>query len=60
MGLNISLSGLDDGWLRSKFQLLSPQQKSAVATYLEFLAQDVNSEYSRSAIERDLIEFWNK
>ncbi|MCC5851107.1 MAG: hypothetical protein JJU29_23705 [Verrucomicrobia bacterium] len=59
-GLDISLSGLVDEWRRSKFLMLSPQQKSAVATYLEFLAEDVNSQYSRPAIERDLSEFWHQ
>lgn len=57
MGLDISLSGLDD-WSRSKYSLLSPTQKAAVARFLEFLAEDVDSEFSRPAIERDLIEFW--
>jgi hypothetical protein len=57
MGLDISLSNLND-WKRSKFSLLTPAQKAAVAKFLEFLSEDVASEFSRSAIERDLIEFW--
>lgn len=57
MGLDISLSGLDD-WSRSKFALLSPQQKSAVAIFIKFLAEDVDSEFSRASIERDLTEYW--
>ena len=57
MGLDIGLSGLDD-WSRSKFSLLSPTEEAAVARFLEFLAEDVDSEFSRPAIERDLIEFW--
>ncbi len=57
MGLDIGLSGLDD-WSRSKFSLLSATQKAAVARFLEFLAEDVDSEFSRPTIERDLIEFW--
>lgn len=57
MGLDISLSGLDD-WKRSKFTLLSPTEKAAVAKFLGFLAEDVDSEFSRPAIERDLEEFW--
>ena len=57
MGLDISLSNLDD-WQRSKFSLLSPAQKVAVANFLEFLSEDVDSDFSRPAIERDLIEFW--
>lgn len=57
MGLDISLSGLND-WSRSKFLLLSTQEKKAVASYLEFLAEDADSEFARPAIENDLIEFW--
>lgn len=57
MGLDISLSGLN-GWSRSKFSLLSTQEKAAVANYLEFLAEDVDAEYTRPAIEKDLIEYW--
>lgn len=57
MGLDISLSDLDN-WKRSKFSLLSPEQKVAVGNFLEFLSEDVDSEFSRPAIQRDLIEFW--
>ncbi|MBL9117721.1 MAG: hypothetical protein JNJ83_22125 [Verrucomicrobiaceae bacterium] len=57
MGLDIRLSELDD-LRRSQFSLLSPTQKSAVARFLEFLSEDVDSEFSRPAIERDLIEYW--
>ena len=57
MGLDISLSDFDD-WKRSKFSLLSPEQKAAVAKFLEFLAEDVDSEFSRPAIERGLTDFW--
>jgi len=56
-GLDASLSDLDD-WKRSKFSLLSPVEKTAVAKFLKFLAEDVDSEFSRDAIERDLMEFW--
>jgi hypothetical protein len=57
MGLDISLSGIDD-WKRSKFSLLSPNQKEAVAEFLQFLAEDADSEYSRPEIEKDLCSFW--
>ena len=57
MGLDIGLSDLDD-WERSKLSLLAPEQKAAVARFLEFLSEDVDSEFSRPAIEQDLIEFW--
>ncbi|MEM7011844.1 MAG: DUF6714 family protein [Verrucomicrobiota bacterium] len=57
MGLDITLSDLDD-WKRSKFSLLSPTEKAAVAKFLGFLAEDVDSEFSRPGIERDLIDFW--
>lgn len=57
MGLDIGLSGFGD-WRRSKFSLLAPEQKAAVARFLEFLSEDVESEFSRQAIEQDLIEFW--
>ena len=56
-GLDITLSGLND-WNRPKFGLLSSQQQSAVSTFLEFLAQDADSEFSRESIERDLVEYW--
>lgn len=57
MGLSIGLSGLDD-WMQSKYALLSPPQKAAVARFIEFLATDVDSEFSREALEQDLINFW--
>ena len=57
MGLDISLSRIDD-WKRKKYSLLSPNQKEAVAEFLRFLAEDVDSEYSRPEIERDLASFW--
>jgi len=57
MGLRISLSGLDD-LRRSQYSLLSPYQKATVARFLEFLATDIDSAFSRAAIEQDLIDYW--
>lgn len=56
-GLDISLSELDD-WKISKFSLLSPLQKGVVAKFLKFLSEDVDSEFSRPALEQNLINFW--
>lgn len=41
-----------------QFNLFTTAQKEAVAAYLEFLAEDIDGEYSRDDIARALQGFW--
>lgn len=57
--LEFSLTGLGD-WKKKKFSLLTSAEKAAVAEYLEFLAEDVDGEFSLDEIRMALDEFWKK
>lgn len=47
-----------DGAGKNKFSLLSPEQRKLVAAYLEFLADDVDAEFSRKEILEALNDYW--
>ena len=57
MGLDFQLSKIDD-WAKEKFGLLSPPQRKCVASYLEFLAEDIDSEFSRKDLLKALNHYW--
>ena len=56
-GLEISLSGIDD-WKIDKLSRLSTDQKGSIATFIQFLMEDADSEFSRPLMEADLIKYW--
>ncbi|MEO0511084.1 MAG: DUF6714 family protein [Verrucomicrobiota bacterium] len=57
--LEFSLTDLSD-WMKEKFMLFTNKEKEAVALYLEFLADDIDSEFSRESIFQALEEYWKK
>jgi hypothetical protein len=57
--LGFSLTELDE-WRINIFSLLTPQEKAMVATYLEFLADDVETEFSQEDIRVALRDFWRR
>ena len=60
--LEFSLVGFGDqklgAYKRSKFSLLNFTQRTAIARYLKFLAEDIDGAFSRKAIQQSLATFW--
>ncbi|MEM6885513.1 MAG: DUF6714 family protein [Verrucomicrobiota bacterium] len=57
MGMEFTLTHLDN-YQKTKFGLLSPEQRIAVREYLQFLRKDPDSEFDYPHIDRALEEYW--
>jgi hypothetical protein len=57
-GLTFTLTHLSD-YTKKQFELLSPQQRKAVCSFLEYLETDPDHEYESAGIKTAIADYWS-